>query len=155
LCLAGCCGVRSDSYDQKNQFEDVDHNKTENTEAVKSVDGLPDWIFGVLLVPHWNLYKQEKQINNKENDRRTGNLCLTYVYDFEGEGVFSVLPHEVTEKDDEEVVIRAYEAAEKANELHGLGFTTMASMVISMRWSVILSTALFGSISVVILNKYY
>jgi hypothetical protein len=28
-------------------------------------------------------------------------------------------------------------------------------MVISMRWSVILSTALFGSISVVILNKYY
>ena len=98
--MARCGGVRSDSYDQKNQFEDVDYNKTENTEAVKSVDGLPDWIFGVLLIPHWNLYKQEKQINDKENDRRTGNLCLTYVYDFECESVFSVLPHEVTEKND-------------------------------------------------------
>lgn len=105
MCLARCCGVRSDGYDQKNQFEDIDHNKTENTEAVESVDGLPDRIFGVLLIPDWNLYKQEKQINDKENDRGTGDLYLTYVYDLEGEGVFSVLPHEVAEEDDEEVVI--------------------------------------------------
>jgi hypothetical protein len=56
------------------------------------------------------------------------------------------LPYEVTKEDDEKVVIGSNEAAEEANELNVGGGTMMASMTISMRWSVILSTALLVSI---------
>ena len=72
--------------------------------------------------------------------------AFSHFYDFEGERILSVLPDEVTEQYDEEVVIGTDEAAEQTKELNRPWVTTMASNVISMRWSVILSTALLGSI---------
>ena len=54
------------------------------------------------------------------------------MYYLEGKGVFAVLPYEVTEKDDEEVVIRADEAAEEADELNGVRHTMMESMSMSI-----------------------
>ena len=57
------------------------------------------------------------------------------MYDAQSEGVLAVLPHEVAEEDDDEVVVRADEAAEEADELGGSRFTIMESISISMRWS--------------------
>lgn len=52
-------------------------------------------------------------------------------YDFECECVFAVLPEEVAEEDDDEIVVGPDEAAEEAYELGGADCTTMASMVMS------------------------
>lgn len=54
------------------------------------------------------------------------------MYDLESQCVFAVLPDEVTEKDDEEVVIRADEATEEADELNGGRGTMMESMSMSI-----------------------
>lgn len=54
------------------------------------------------------------------------------MYYLKGEGIFAVLPDEVTEKDDEEVIVRADEAAEEANELNGGRATMMESMSMSI-----------------------
>ena len=75
--------------------------------------------------------------------------ALSHFYNLEGERVLPVLPDEVAEEYDEEVIIGTDETAEQTNELNGPWVTTMSSSVISMRWSVILSTALLGSISVI------
>ena len=55
------------------------------------------------------------------------------MYYLEGEGVFAVLPHEVTEEDDEEVVVGADEATEEADELSEGRGTMMESMSMSIR----------------------
>ena len=56
-------------------------------------------------------------------------------YNFESKGVLAILPHEVTEQYNDEVVISADEAAEKADKLDKVKSTTMASITISIRWS--------------------
>ena len=57
------------------------------------------------------------------------------MYDAQSEGVLAVLPHEVAEEDDDEVVVRADEAAEEADELVWANCTRMESISMSMRWS--------------------
>lgn len=54
-------------------------------------------------------------------------------YYFQCEHIFSVLPYEITEEDNEEVVVCSDEAAEEAYELSRKLGTTMANMVISSR----------------------
>lgn len=70
-------------------------------------------------------------------------------YYLQCEHIFSVLPYEITEEDNEEVVVCSDEAAEEAYELSRKLGTTMANMVISSRWSVIASTP-FESILIII-----
>ena len=54
-------------------------------------------------------------------------------YYLQSECIFSVLPDEIAEEDDEEVVVCSDEAAEKANELSSHLCTTIANMVMSSR----------------------
>jgi hypothetical protein len=49
--------VGPNCHDQKDQFKDVDDHKAKDSETVKSMDGLPHWIFGIGLIPNWNLNK--------------------------------------------------------------------------------------------------
>jgi hypothetical protein len=70
-----CCGrVRFEGDDQKDQFEDVDHNKTEDAETVKSVHGLPHGVLGVCFIPHGNLHQQEEEVDDEQDDGCSGDL---------------------------------------------------------------------------------
>lgn len=58
LSLAGC-RVSLDSHDQKYEFEDINDYKAENAEAMHSMNGLPNGIVGVSLIPDWNFHKKK------------------------------------------------------------------------------------------------
>ena len=56
------------------------------------------------------------------------------MYNFEGERIFSVLPDEVAEEDNDEVVVSSDEATEHSDVLGDEMSTRMASMTISILW---------------------
>ena len=81
------------------------------------------------------------------------------MYDAQSEGVLAVLPHEVAEEDDDEVVVRADEAAEEADELVWANCTRMESISMSMRWSTwgscnLLLFCILIVISMITINTY-
>lgn len=84
---------------------------------MKRTDGLPDWVESVVAGPHWNFGNCEKEIDDEEDDDSSRYLRNCRCYYFECECVFAILPEEVAEEYDDEVVVGPDEAAEKANEL--------------------------------------
>ena len=86
---------------EKDYLEDVDEDVAENTETVKRANGLPDWVVGVLWGPDWYFGQDEEQVHDAEDNSRASYLGLAEFYDFEGQGVFAVLPDEVAEEGDD------------------------------------------------------
>lgn len=80
-------------------------------------NSLPNTIIGILTNPYPYLREHEYDIHHDQDNACSQYLYVVIWYYFECEAVLALLPDEVAEEDDCEVVVGSYEAAEEAHEL--------------------------------------